>query len=214
MEKQFIPALKYSVLTPYIDWFLDVFMKGPYLRNKLAENISNTSGNSVLDFACGTGAIAFLLKDRISSASVTGIDIDNDVIRLAEIANERRTSDRRVKFVTYDGYRLPFEDCSFDVVLSSMAFHHLLRNEKIFYVDEIFRVLRNNGVFYLLDFGKQDQIYHRMVTNFLKRIEPLEDNLNDFLFELLKRSQFMSVEKVWQVGSFLGSVTLYSAKKR
>jgi SAM-dependent methyltransferase len=71
-------------------------------------------GEAVLDIACGTGNAA-LLAAR-AGASVTGLDL---ATRLLDVARERaRTHGLEATFVVGDAQELPFENATFDVVIS------------------------------------------------------------------------------------------------
>lgn len=81
-------------------------------------------GVSVLDVACGTGV---LIGDYLKrgAASVTGIDISPEMIRLA---GEKYPD---VKFICDDVQRYDFKE-SFDVIMIYNAFPHFNEPEKLF----------------------------------------------------------------------------------
>jgi SAM-dependent methyltransferase len=92
-------------------------------------------GDEVLDVACGTGNAA--IPAAHAGADVTGLDITPELL---EIAAAREPV---VRWVQGDAEALPFEDSSFDVVLSvfgcMFAAHHSVAAR------ELLRVLRPGG---------------------------------------------------------------------
>jgi len=81
----------------------------------LCEAVDLESGSSVLDVACGNGNAALAAARRW--CKVTGLDY---VPELLQRAGERARAERlAVQLVEGDAERLPFEDASFDVALST-----------------------------------------------------------------------------------------------
>src|SRR5438067_2301945 len=71
-------------------------------------------GMKVLDVACGTGNTA--LPEARAGADVTGIDIASNLIEQATTNAEREGLN--IKFDVGDAEDLPYEDGSFDVVVT------------------------------------------------------------------------------------------------
>ena len=89
----------------------------------------------ILDLGTGTGRAAFWLVARFPAAEVTGVDLSQEMVR---IASERVGPDLagRVSFQAADAAALPFAAGSFDLVT--------LMNVPVFF-DEISRVLAPGG---------------------------------------------------------------------
>ena len=81
---------------------------------ELVDRIGLSPGTKVLDVACGTGNTA--LPEARAGAEVTGIDIAENLIEQAK-ANASREG-LTAKFEVGDAEDLPYEDGSFDVVVS------------------------------------------------------------------------------------------------
>lgn len=92
----------------------------------------------VLDFGCGDGRSIDLFRRVLPSTEWTGVDIASS----PEVANRRRTDG---EFVTYDGYELPFPNCSFPLVYSYQVLEHVHKPDVAF--REIARVLEPGGLF-------------------------------------------------------------------
>lgn len=92
----------------------------------------------VLDFGCGDGRSIDLFRRVLPQAEWTGVDIAAS----PEVASRRRKDGR---FVTYDGYELPFPDRSFPLVYSYQVLEHVRKPELA--LREIARVLEPDGLF-------------------------------------------------------------------
>ncbi|HWB69171.1 MAG TPA: methyltransferase domain-containing protein [Solirubrobacterales bacterium] len=85
------------------------------VAEELAEALEVMPGERVLDVACGSGNGA-LAAARRSWGNVVGVDF---VPSLLERGRERAATERlEIEFVEGDAAELPFEDASFDVVIS------------------------------------------------------------------------------------------------
>ena len=110
-----------------------------YLRFQKAYDFvkRETSPKSlILDSGCGEGYGSKILSEK---GKVTGIDVDEDVIKKA---NEKYSS-KKCNFQVYDGYKLPFKKNSFNYVVSFQVIEHIADVKN--YLSEIKRVLKKNG---------------------------------------------------------------------
>lgn len=98
----------------------------------------------VLDAGCGSGGIAVSFAEECELA--VGLDIKNKFGAAGrKLARERGL--RNAVFVQGDGTALPFEDASFDLVLSHSVIEHVKVAER--YLAECRRVLKPGGVLFL-----------------------------------------------------------------
>ncbi len=77
---------------------------------------------------------------------------------------------------------LPFKPNSFDLVVSTLVFHHLPTAVKRQALCEIYRILRNDGRFLLIDYGKVDSILWKFLFGGVKpsrlpETSTMQDNL-------------------------------------
>ena len=121
------------------------FGQDPRWRRFLVSRIDAGPGDTVLDVATGTGAVA---RELIGQRRCTVVGLDQSPEMLAEA---RRRLGPGVRFVEGTADRLPFDDASFD----GLTFTYLLR-----YVDdpaatlrELARVVRPGGTIAMLEFG-------------------------------------------------------------
>jgi len=93
-----------------------------------------------------------MLKQSIPEAQITGLDADEQVLAIARTKAER--ANVQIQLDHGLAYELPYPDGSFDVVLSSFVIHHLTSSDKLRAFQEVRRVLRPDGWFHILDFGR------------------------------------------------------------
>ena len=97
----------------------------------------------VLDIGCGNGALLNALSDRIGSG--VGVDESGAIL---ERARERNAEKNNLEFTKISGPVLPFENHSFDVVISLMSFRYLDWDPLL---AEIKRVTKPGGKFLVVD---------------------------------------------------------------
>ena len=100
-------------------------------------------GGKVLDIGCGSGQfIAILMQSLGSFDSITGVDVDDGVLKEARSKFRSET----FNFIKASSQSLPFEDGSFDLVSISKTLHHVENDRQT--LNEMKRVLKQGG--YLL----------------------------------------------------------------
>lgn len=112
---------------------------------EILESWNLEPGQRLLDIGCGSGQTAIPAAKQ--GHQVTGIDIAENLI---EFARERASYEElKVQFDVGDAEALPYEDNSFDVVISMIGAMFAPRPEKV--VNEIARVLRPGGKLYMVN---------------------------------------------------------------
>lgn len=106
-----------------------------FAKDKISEN------SFVLEVGCGEGYGTNLLSQR--SGKIIGLDVEKDTIAHSSGKYEAENC----LFRTYDGVKIPYEDNTFDTVISFQVIEHI--QDDINYVSEIYRVLKRNGIFIL-----------------------------------------------------------------
>ncbi|MGD9538772.1 MAG: class I SAM-dependent methyltransferase [Alphaproteobacteria bacterium] len=114
----------------------------------------------VLDVACGPGLVACEAAPR--ARHVTGVDLTPAMIEQAK----RRQAELGLTNLSWDvadAYVLPFDDASFDVVITRYSFHHLLEPGRSLL--EMRRVCRPGGRIAVIDCtpaAEAQDAYNRM----------------------------------------------------
>jgi ubiquinone/menaquinone biosynthesis C-methylase UbiE len=112
----------------------------PPISSHLVKLLHIQPKDTVLDVACGNGNSA--IAARSLGANVTGVDITPELLSLA--AEEERTSQiSGIVWKLGDAQNLPFDDESFDVVLST--FGHMFAANPEFAAKELIRVTKKGG---------------------------------------------------------------------
>ncbi len=115
-----------------------------YLRHLFAYEFAKDkfSDNSyVLEVGCGEGYGTSLLSQN--GVNIIGLDVDKNTI---EHGSNKYGSENCI-FRVYDGVNIPYENDTFDTVISFQVIEHI--QDDINYVSEIYRVLKRNGFFIL-----------------------------------------------------------------
>lgn len=98
-------------------------------------------GEQVLDVGCGTGYLTRLLAPLAGpDGHVTGLDPAP-----AMVGHARRHAPRNCSYQVGEGQALPFGDGSFNLVVSTLAVHHMPGPARADALREMFRVLRPGG---------------------------------------------------------------------
>jgi ubiquinone/menaquinone biosynthesis C-methylase UbiE len=133
--------------TGYADWILS--------------NIKFFKGCRVLEVGCGTGSLWENYPELIDTFSELVLtDISTGMI---DIVKQRYAGRRNVEIQTMDVLDVPFEDNSFDFIVANSMLYHV--NDVDSALENIHRILREDGVFYATTFGRDGQlnyIYHAM----------------------------------------------------
>jgi len=186
-------------------------MKESQLKSRLITQLNLKDNEKILDFGCGTGTLMLMIKKTRPGCAVFGIDIDSQVLEIAERKAHREGMD--IHLIKYDGFTIPFTNESFDKAVTSFVLHHLSTEEKFRIFKEIYRVLKKSGEMHILDFGIQRTLYTRLLTSVTKRLEPIEDNILGKIPDYLMISGFENVEELHSENTLLGTVSFYCSKK-
>lgn len=133
-----------------------------------------TSDIHVLDIGCGNGALLNALSDSISSG--VGVDESSGIIDRAKAKNAEISN---LKFEKINGPILPFEDASFDVVISLMSFRYLDWDPLL---HEIKRVTKPGGKFLIVDMVTVPVKYSEYVRLLTDKLRTMRDQRSNKQF--------------------------------
>jgi ubiquinone/menaquinone biosynthesis C-methylase UbiE len=158
----FIPALRFNRLTPLFDFVAAVAVRDRALKRRVLAHAAISSGEEVLDVGCGTGTLAVAVARAAPGVSVTGLDADPSI--LAKASRRAAAAGLEIRFDEGRSTALPYADGSFDLVLSTLFFHHLPDDAKRETADELVRVLRPAGRLVVGDLGRPQDPLMRMAV--------------------------------------------------
>jgi tRNA (cmo5U34)-methyltransferase len=172
-----------------------------------------------IDVGCGTGALSEKLLNARPYVELTCLDMTENMLNLAK---ERMKDHRNVRYVLSDLYDFEF-DGPYDLIVSSLALHHVISDEdKKAVYQRFYHALGPGGSFYNADLvlGSDDemqQLYMKRWTEFMGRSLPRgevdhmvlpryrqEDSPAKLVDHLrwLSEVGFRSVDVVWKYYNF------------
>jgi len=210
----YLPAVRFDFLTPVFDVFVKGTTRERAFKQKLLDQAGLEADQDVLDLGAGSGTLAIWAKQREPALRIRGLDGDPAIIRQAERKAERAGLD--IPFDEGFSYELPYEDASFDRVLSSLFFHHLVLSDKERTLAEVARVLRPGGELHVADWGEPRSVPAKIGAMAIRKFdgdEPTRDNLAGRLPELFEVAGLVDARERDRVAAPLGVVSLYSARR-
>lgn len=123
--------------------------KGKNVHSQIKEYVNLLDINKskkVLDIGCGRGDLAFQIAKK--GATVYGIDYSKDGIALAIDALNLQSEEikNKLDFKIMDAKNIQFKDNTFDIITAIDVFEHLYKSELDIVMNEIYRVLKPNGI--------------------------------------------------------------------
>jgi demethylmenaquinone methyltransferase/2-methoxy-6-polyprenyl-1,4-benzoquinol methylase len=159
----------FAPLGPTYDRYARLLSLGqdPRWRRFLVSRVDVAPGDTVLDVATGTAAVAIELAHR-TGCSVVGLDQSEEMLAAGRVRVQEAGLADRIRLVRGNAERLPFADGEF----AALTFTYLLR-----YVDdptatlrELARVTRSGGTIASLEFGVPPAPFWRALWELYVRI--------------------------------------------
>lgn len=182
-------------------------------------NFNKKKSIKMLDLGCGTGNVSLKMLDRFPKAEILCIDLSQ---KMLDIARNKLSKYKNVSFEVGNIADFEFKN-TYDVVLSSLAVHHLKTDEdKSNFYKMIFKILNKNGIFanadeilgenkYLqninmnvwTEYMKQNFSERDVSEKWLKAYES-EDRPSKLMKQLewMKNSGFKDVDVIWKYYNF------------
>lgn len=126
-------------------------------RREMMDAIAWRGDERVLDVGCGNGFLLIEAAKHLTSGFATGIDVWKTEAgqQTAEVARRNAHLEGvadRVEIKNADARRMPFDDNSFDVIVSSLMLHHAGGSaDRQQVLQEMTRVLKLEGTLLLYD---------------------------------------------------------------
>jgi ubiquinone/menaquinone biosynthesis C-methylase UbiE len=209
-RRNFVSALRFPFLTPWYDRLVALTVRDAQMKASLVTHAEVASGERVLDVGCGTGTLLLQLATRVRDARIAGVDADPAMLRQAE--EKAAAAGISVELAPAWADALPFSDGSFDVVLSSLFFHHLQPQDKRRSFHEVRRVLRPGGRVLISDFDRPASWLGRAAFQAVRLLDGYSntrDHAAGRVPEFMKEAGFAEVSILESVGVPVGRIGLY-----
>ena len=117
-------------------------------RKKVVEIVANTNPKFILDIATGTGDMAINLAET-NAEKIVGLDISEGMLDVGKQKILKKGLQDKIEMVVGDSENLPFENDTFDAITVGFGVRNFETLEKG--LSEIYRVLKPNGIFVILE---------------------------------------------------------------
>ena len=209
-ERAFLPALRFDALTRLYDPIIAATTRERTFKRRLVELAAPRAGERVLDVGCGTGTLALELAR--TGASVSGVDADEAM--LARAQRKAAAAHIALDLQTAMAQELPYAHDIFDIAVSSLFFHHLVRRDKFAVASEVVRVLRPGGRLAVADWGQPRDPLMRVAARGIRLLDGAEstsDNLAGRLPAILEQAGFTHVAEHDRLRTPFGVMTVLTA---
>lgn len=158
----------------------------------IKEDIPIREGFKLLDFGCGTGLVSFFLADSVEQ--IVGLDSSQGMVDMFN----KKAKENGINAVAYkvDIFNQDFTENNFDIIISSMTFHHIKRPVDI--LKKLSKHLKKGGYIAVADLVKEDGTFHddnEGVEHFGFEIEEFESFLKEAGFKDIKSKIIYKIKK-------------------
>lgn len=169
-------------------------------------------GDRVLDLGCGTGVLTRMIADQLDTQS-GGVSIGIDAAaKMIHVAGKKRGNEI-CRFEVAAAEDLPYEDGSFDAVVSSLFFHHVDLELKAKALAEAWRVLRPHGKLVIADMHIPTNWMGALVSHVSRWffMQPqIGENIRGVLPALIQNASFEPPENVC---TYFGYIAIFLSRK-
>lgn len=153
----------FALIAPKYNWSTRILSLGQdqNWKNNLILSLPHLKKPVCLDVACGTGDVTFRIAKKYFNAKIYGLDITKEMIKKAIEFNKFSN----VKFVCQDMCNTSFENNTFDIITGSYALRNAPNLQNT--LTEIYRILKPQGTFAVLDFSKFDNKFAQKIQYYV-----------------------------------------------
>lgn len=139
----------------------------PKIKKYITDNFV-LKNEKILDIGMGTGTFSILCAKK--GAIVTGIDYSEKMLEVAKENIKQNDLTESIQIVKMPVIELDkqFSDKSFDKITAILVLSELYQAEQDFCLDQINRILKDNGEFILVDEIKPKKIWKKFVYFFIR----------------------------------------------
>jgi len=143
------------------------FLPFKILRKKVIVRIDklNPTGR-LFDVGCGSGNLIVEISERLPHLELIGMDISAEILDQAKLRADEKQ--KKIEFKEGSVEKLPFADKSVDFIVSTFSLHHWINPQKAF--QEIYRVLKKEGVALIFDFRRDSRKFFYGFFTFVTKV--------------------------------------------
>ena len=191
-------------------------------------DLDKYKNNSILDLGCGTGDIISNIIKSKKNLKFQAYLVDPNIKMIEE--GKKKLKQKNLIWLSSYGENLPFKNNKFDLVTMAFSLRNVENIKKT--LNEVNRVLKKNGQFICLEFGKVknlavNSIYKIYSENLIPEIgEKITGNKDAYTYLIESIKKFPSQEeicKILKLKNFynvkyyeliFGVAVIYSCKKK
>ena len=118
-------------------------------RKKVIELVKAKNPENALDIATGTGDLAIMMAESTATKKIIGLDLSVGMLEVGKKKILDKNLADKIEMVVGDSENIPYPDNYFDAITVSFGIRNFETLEKG--LAEIYRVLKPNGVFVILE---------------------------------------------------------------
>lgn len=129
----------------------------------------------ILEIGVGTGNLAS--KFLNNNCEIIGIDQSREMLLIAK----QKYPELKVRLGEF--LKIPYDNNYFDIIISTYAFHHLNESEKVIAIEEIIRVLKDDGIIVIGDLMFKSKADEKNILKELSKeqVEEIEDEYYSYI---------------------------------
>lgn len=208
----YVKAARFDWLTPVYDLLVVTLAREQQWKRQLVRQVALEPRMRVLDLGCGTGTLAIAMARAEPEATVVGLDGDARI--LARARRKAAAASVEVEFVEGLAQEPPLPPGSFDAIVSSLLFHHLLPRDKEAVLARAHELLRRGGRLHVADWGRPQDPLMRLLSLSVRILDgsaSTRDSLAGALPSLLAGAGFADVRETGAWRTPIGTLRTVSA---
>lgn len=198
-------------------------------RKKVVALVAEKKPKTILDIATGTGDLVIMMSNT-SAKKIIGLDISAGMLEVGKQKIEAKKLTEKIEMVLGDSENMPYPDNYFDAITVSFGIRNFETLEKG--LAEIYRVLKPNGIFVILEtsvptkfpFKQGYAFYTKYILPIIGKVFSKDNDAYGYLSEsaanfpfgetlnnILRKISFIECKAMPQT---MGVATIYTATKK